>query len=644
MTEPRLPRERYRVLGLLGTGGMASVWRVLDVRLNVERAVKVLPQGVLREAQLAAALNHPHIVSVHDVLDAPEGACVVMELAQGSVADHVATHGPLAPRVAATLMADIADALAAAHAAGVVHRDIKPQNLLVFAGGRVKLGDFGIAALLDGDAPAESTQAILGSVPFMAPEQRRGQALPASDVYAAAVSLAWMVTGDLPGDLYVDTVRDALRQRLGAEAAPLVEVLAAAGAHAPEARLTAGERARALRAYGGEVSARLGAITRPATPAAPSGRWVRVREASSERAPQRNNATAAWGFAALALLVGGGAGVWAGVQDAVRGRLVEEPESVRLAREWAALPVCATPGGWNRDVVPRRELDADGLREASPTPLVVDLDGDGNVDRLYVHNASEATRIWWGPGTVVSEPHDVPSSRGRGLPSAGDIDGDGRLDVMFMTARDMRWLRQTAPRVFAEEQVLEEGENIRGMSLGDLDRDGRADLLLNFVSGALLTRRNLGSGAFAPYTELGIRADATALTNVTGDSGMDLVTLDDHQIWVREGLPAGRLGPARAIARVPLSTIEGIFGHRGRSGGWVAVGGLLEPDTDHRAPFHVMMVPLTENGKSQAPCRLAATFPLQGTVADINGDDLPDVLASDTCSYCTSEYGTWASR
>ena len=174
MNEPRLPRDRYQLLGWLGTGGMASVSRVLDVRLDVERAVKVLPPGVLREAQLAARLSHPHVISVHDVLDLPDGTGIVMELAQGSLEDRVVTDGPLPVRAAARVMADVCDALDAAHALGIVHRDVKPANLLVCEGGaggpRVKLADFGIAGLLDADAPAESTRALLGSLPYMAPE------------------------------------------------------------------------------------------------------------------------------------------------------------------------------------------------------------------------------------------------------------------------------------------------------------------------------------------------------------------------------------------------------------------------------------------------------------------------------------------
>jgi tRNA A-37 threonylcarbamoyl transferase component Bud32 len=199
--------ERYRLIEVLGTGGMSVVWRGYDEVLGRAVAVKLLapklladPQSRRRiqgEARAAALLSHPHIATVHDFGHAPGGApFVVMELVTGrSLEDRLAT-GPLSAAEAMRLGAQLASALAAVHARGLVHRDVKPANVMLTDDG-AKLVDFGISAVA-GDTSDESEE-VLGTPAYLAPERLRGRpTTAATDVYALGLVLYKMLTGRLP--------------------------------------------------------------------------------------------------------------------------------------------------------------------------------------------------------------------------------------------------------------------------------------------------------------------------------------------------------------------------------------------------------------------------------------------------------------
>ena len=176
---------RYRLIELLGQGGMATIYRAHDVQLGRDVAVKLLrpeygrdPDFLARfrqEAQTVAQLNHPNVVAVYDYGQDPSGPFIVMELIDGEdLASILRRTGPLPPRQAARIAAEVARALAAAHARGIVHRDVKPGNVLVSADGRVKVTDFGIARAV-AEAQMTLPGTTLGSVHYFSPEQVRGE-------------------------------------------------------------------------------------------------------------------------------------------------------------------------------------------------------------------------------------------------------------------------------------------------------------------------------------------------------------------------------------------------------------------------------------------------------------------------------------
>jgi eukaryotic-like serine/threonine-protein kinase len=203
---------RYDLAREIGRGGMGAVWLGRDLVLGRSVALKrigLIPgasspdlQRAEREARLAARLNHPHVVAVFDLVEDDEDTWLVMEYVEGiTLSAFVKRDGALTPDEAAPLVRQAADALTAAHAAGIIHRDVKPSNMMVNGSGDVKLTDFGIART-EADASLTRTGLVTGSPAYLAPEVATGQpASEASDVWSLGATLYHLLAGQPPYDV-----------------------------------------------------------------------------------------------------------------------------------------------------------------------------------------------------------------------------------------------------------------------------------------------------------------------------------------------------------------------------------------------------------------------------------------------------------
>ena len=259
MTGSELPPENgecigpYRIIRILGRGGMGEVFLARDDRLKRSVAIKkirhdgemtpTLRQRLLREAQAVAGLSHPAIVHVYDLLEGTDDDCIIMEYVQGATLAETLKGGPLEPATAVRLAREIASGLDAAHTAGIVHRDLKAENVIVTPAGQAKILDFGLAkplAPLAGDPSLTGAGFVVGTWRSMSPEQARGAEVDErSDLFSFGVLLYEMLTGQSPfrgasameiltrvmslTPPRVDTVQPGLSPRLGTLTGRLLE-------------------------------------------------------------------------------------------------------------------------------------------------------------------------------------------------------------------------------------------------------------------------------------------------------------------------------------------------------------------------------------------------------------------------------------
>ncbi|MFI9379941.1 serine/threonine-protein kinase [Kutzneria sp. NPDC052558] len=232
-TEGDLIAERYKLVRKVGSGAMGTVWQARDELLRRDVAVKELlvrtgmteletdeaRNRAMREARIAARLHHPNVISIYDVVEYEGRPCLIMEyLPSSSLADLIAEHGVLPVGTVARIGAQIASALAAAHTAGIVHRDVKPANVLLTGDNVAKLTDFGISRA-DGDATLTAAGLLAGTPAYLPPEVAQGEdAIFASDVYALGAMLYAAVEGKPP--FGTDDNAVALLHRIATEEVP----------------------------------------------------------------------------------------------------------------------------------------------------------------------------------------------------------------------------------------------------------------------------------------------------------------------------------------------------------------------------------------------------------------------------------------
>jgi len=309
------PADRYVVEAQIGRGGMATVWRAHDTVLNRPVALKRLRPGLReddesmkrfsREARTVARLSHPGIVRLLDMGEDDDGPYLVMELVDGEdLKTRIVREGRMAPREVARIGAQVASTLAFAHRHGVIHRDIKPQNVLIDRAGNAKLADFGIAQLLEVSGESRLTRSgmMVGTSDYLAPEQAEGRPVDGrTDTYALGIVLWECLTGELPfpGENFVAVamrqLKDPLpdpRTRVPEVPARLAECVLRAAAKNPDDRFASAEDFAAELEACVEDPAAPPETAPPATPAAPARPRAADARAARRRMYRRRRAVA----------------------------------------------------------------------------------------------------------------------------------------------------------------------------------------------------------------------------------------------------------------------------------------------------------------------------------------------------------------
>ncbi len=309
-TEPgRLLSGRYRLATVIGRGGMGVVWQGRDELLNRDVAVKEIHwpphltdeerrlacRRTVREAQMAGRVSHQNVVRVFDIVEDDGHPSIIMELLpHRSLRDLVAQDGPLAPEQAARIGLGVLAGLRAAHAEGVLHRDVKPGNILLCPDGRVVLTDFGIARA-EGSPTLTATGALIGSPSYIAPERARGGPHAAAgapgDLWALGASLYLAVEGHPPfqRDSVLATLTAVVADEAEppAQAGPLAPVIEGLLRKVPEQRLDADQAERMLREVAAAAAVPAAAPCPPRSPLPGQRRTCRQRRPQQRSRPSR---------------------------------------------------------------------------------------------------------------------------------------------------------------------------------------------------------------------------------------------------------------------------------------------------------------------------------------------------------------------
>jgi eukaryotic-like serine/threonine-protein kinase len=409
MTQTSLIAGRYRLVSQLGQGGMGRVWLGRDEVLHRDVAMKEVtpPEGLppeeraaigqrsLREARAIARLTHPNVVRVYDIVQRDPWPWIVMEYVPSRSLEQVLrTDGRVRPAQAAHIGLGVLGALRAAHQIGMVHRDVKPANVLLGPDGRVVLTDFGLATL-EGDATVTRPGVIIGSPAYMAPERAaRGESTPASDLWSLGATLHAAVEGQSPyarsGALATLAALATEEPDPASHAGPLREVIHGLLRRDPAARMPAAEVARQLRRIADTedgVTLPLPRVAAPGPAAAPPAAATRIQPAVDRRAHRntvRHALAVVLGAACLAALL---------VASVPRhARLTWTPGRAAPATTPAAVPPTppgpsatapgpgALPQGWHRyrDRTGFAVAVPDGWRVSRRGSIVYFRDPDGS--------------------------------------------------------------------------------------------------------------------------------------------------------------------------------------------------------------------------------------------------------------------------
>lgn len=681
---------RYTVTSQLGAGGVATVWGIFDNKLETEKAMKVLelqvgssPMTTLqsaerigserfeKEAKLMSRLNHPNIVTVHDYFSDDQNLFIIMEKCRGSLDAWVHTNGPMPFELAVQVTISILNGLEYAHEKEIVHRDIKPHNVLISEAGTIKIGDFGLAHDSYASNVYTKTNALMGSIQFMSPEQRVDvkRIDHRSDIYSVAMTLVWLLEGQTCGDIYVQEVLDDLKTRYSAE---LISIIAKAGRRSAINRYaTAKDMAIALEELSLPSTSNtpllfgLDLKEIPLTELVSNQSMTSIREKTARNISQtsqfssvglpQSSKNTLWfiglSIGTMLLLLLGIAGILlfdreSQSNNSLENNPIESGSTVEVPK--TIFEQCDT------FIQQTQSSFQMGPRETH-NMVITDANKDGYQDAAFTNLMDKSISLYLGDGKsmIVDLPSiEIPTLRSFAPPLFGDIDNDGINDMVGLHQDSSRisinkGLEGNAFRtleVYGRDEMLQEPPPKRG-TLADYDQDGWVDLL--FISPSqngvyrLLSRRNAGKGLDYQIQDLpGVEEEPFEWHKMLGSFEKEIRfhPTEPKFYWIEKGTLFEQkvTNTGMLTKKVPIQTGLGdldVFQivQTTNTLQWIMKG----PDRN--------MVLLEEN---KAPCTflddLNEIKPLnkQYTLSFgyWNNDNKLDIITSNTCIYCTSNH------
>ncbi len=660
MPDPQLLSDRYALIETLGQGGMAVVWRAEDRLLGRTVAVKILrdqyaqdPEFLARfrsEARSAAALNDPGVVAVYDVGSDGGRHYLVMELVDGQdLKQVIRQEAPLPAERVVRIGTELARAVGQAHRAGLVHRDIKPQNVLVTADGRMKVADFGIARAV-AEAGMTAPGIVLGTVHYLSPEQAAGQtATPASDVYALGVVLYEMLTGKLPftADSGVGVAMKILREdpKPLSEVNPdvpdvLARIVGRAMAREPQDRFPdANALADALQAYreaSVEGTMRHAALVTPPQAGAPPLTPPPAGRPLLPAAPLLDRTGLLLGLVALVALLGL-IPLWQGLMDRISPPGDQAPLEAPPADPAAAAAPAATIAKVSVPIVEGlAEADAQATLEAAGLRYSSEYQTDPGVPKDQVLRQVPAADAIVDASTVIklvvsgSQRIQVPELSGTEAAVSQQLAALG-----FIPRPRYRWngASATEGQVVAIEQA---SLRMPAGSVVDLVVDGGPFLPLSidfadnlFLAGVLIDRKVFAAGSTVNLTPRweaprAIGGDYAVRAELWGPDGA-VVARAEAAPPAADGRPTSAWAAGDRVAGRPLSLAIPADAPAGVYGLWLDV----YPSGSPEAPILIRQSAgeaLVEGSRARLmvlQVEAAAAAPAEGAATPADGETAP---------------------